>query len=121
MQNNQHTLSFLHTAARLTDVLETLDTVHNAASNNMLDTLNARGKSEIVSWLREIAYIANETIDELEQTSERPALRVIKGGLHGDCDDDRADNPHADGVEPKFSVLVANAPSPKYVLKQAGS
>lgn len=67
MQNKQHILTYLHTAARLDDVLATLDAVHTAASENRLDTLNTRGAAELAGWLREIAYIAEETANEIER------------------------------------------------------
>jgi hypothetical protein len=106
MQNNQHKLSLLYVAARLHDVLETLDEVHTAASNTKLDTLNARGQAELIAWLREIAYVATEAAAEIENASNtsQPTFRVIEGGANGD--DEQQDS---DGVpyEPGLRVLVA--------------
>ena len=121
MQNNQHKLSFLYTAARLTDVLEMLDEVHTAVDENALDTLNARGKAEIVAWLREIAYVANETVQELEQTNDHPSFRVIKGGGNGD-NDREVNSPLAVDEQPGFEVLVTEqTPLPFYEVKRAGT
>lgn len=109
MHDNQHTLFFLNTAAALTEMLEALDTLHTAASENTLETLNARGQAEIINLLREVAYVANETIAEIDtqQTSnEEQAFRVIQGGSFGNTDgnDDVPGSEHKDNP---YLVLVA--------------
>jgi len=120
MQNNQHTLSFLHTAARLMDALGTLDEIHAAASHNTLDTFNERGRDELVGWLREIAYVANETAVELgSDQPQQSAFRVVKGGKCGDDDSQPVDGPHPAAERSPFEVLVA--PRPSYVMQSAGS
>lgn len=121
MQNNQHKLSLLYTVARLADALETLDIVHSAASDNTLETLNARGKAELVARLQEIAYVANETIAELEQDSEQMPFRVIKGGRCEGGNDPRSDRPYAEREPHLFEVLVQPAASPSYPIQKAGS
>jgi hypothetical protein len=120
MQNNQHTLSFLHTAARLMDTLGTLDAIHTAASHNTLDTLNERGREELVGWLHEIAFVANETIAELDTAQPRQAaFRVMKGGQGGDGDSPAVDDPRPTAERSQLEVLVA--PRSSYVMRSAGS
>lgn len=121
MHNNQQ-VSFLHTAARLADVLETLDTVHTAASGSTLETLNGRGKAELIALLREIAYVAAETAHELEHDQPQPRFRVIEGGAKGTAaPQDQADGPDS-AAHHLFRVLVADADTslPSYVSKQVG-
>lgn len=120
MQNNQHTLSFLHTAARLMDTLGTLDEIHTAASHNALDTLNERGREELVGWLHEIAFVANETIAELDSAQPRQsAFRVMMGGKCAGSDSPTVDDPRPAAERSQFEVLVA--PRPSYVMRSAGS
>jgi hypothetical protein len=123
MQDNQHTLSFLHTLARLNDVLDTLDAVHNAASEQTLDTLNQRGSDELIARLQEIAYVANETITELQQaaTYQAPALRVVKGG-GAQAAGENPGSPGERAAQPDLAVLVTadDTPRPLKVMKQAG-
>lgn len=113
MQNNQHKFSFLYTAARLQDVLETLDGVHTAASDKLVDMPNARAQAELVNWLREIAYIASETADEIENASNasQPTFRVVKGGANGDAGRSQDSDPASD--ERHLTVLAAaDTPTP---------
>ncbi|MEM6281369.1 MAG: hypothetical protein AAF787_04175 [Chloroflexota bacterium] len=123
MQNNQHKLTFFHTAARLQAMLETLDEVHTAASDNTLETPNSPGKAELVAMLREINYLAAEAANELEQDGEQPRFRVIKGGRWGQSSDDsdRGDYPQRAIAQSGFDVLVADTPTPLTVMKRAGT
>ncbi|MEL6272473.1 MAG: hypothetical protein AAFV33_10425 [Chloroflexota bacterium] len=123
MQNNQHKLSFFHTAARLQAMLETLDEVHTAASDNALDVPSGIGKAELIAMLREINYLAAEAANELEQGSEQPRFRVIKGGRWGQSSSDRSrdDYPHEAIERRGFDVLVTDTPTPLTVMKRAGT
>ena len=77
--NNQHTHNFLTTAAQLSDALHMLDETHTAVIDHQIDTVNRGGRAELIGMLREIAYLAAETADELDQQTDEPALRLIKG------------------------------------------
>lgn len=126
MRNNQQQLSFFTTAARLTDMLETLDAIHTAASDNTLEAPNAVGRAELISWLREIAYVANEAAAELDaQPADHPgaSFRVIEGRGSRGNGKRSADTPDGLRELDDFTVLVgADAPtsSPMYVLRAGG-
>jgi len=121
--NTQHTYSFTLTAARLTTALETLDELHNAAGEGSVEMLNPRGQAELVAMLREIAYVAAETAQELGTAEAEPKLRLIKGHQTGRTaqadsapDGDRSRGPV------NLSLLGSKGTSqpPFYVMKQAG-
>jgi hypothetical protein len=124
MHDNQQKLTFLYTAAMLNDVLETLDKLHSAASENSLETLNARGKAEILNLLHEVAYVANEAAAELEAVNQPsvPGFRVIQGGAFGNIDKD-VDVPEDERLDKQFQVLVAidETLAPLSGMQRAGS
>lgn len=56
-----------------------LDDLHTAASEGHLPTLTPLSSAELVSWLRELIYTAEETIVEIEEhQSEPPGLYLVK-------------------------------------------
>lgn len=120
MHDNQQQHSYLHTVARLADVLESLDDLHAAASANALEMVNGRNKAELMSYLREIAYVAAETMNEIHDRPAQPTFRVIEGGKHGKTDDDDSLSANPSRTPP-LRVLVATESTsrPPYV-KQAG-
>ena len=69
-QNNQD--------AQLQNLYETLDALHTAASEGRLDTITALGNRELLAWLHDLIYTAEETVAEIEQHSTRePILRLV--------------------------------------------
>lgn len=58
------------THTRLGVVIDLLDELHSLASEDSLTALGHIGKDEIINWLRDVIYIAEETIAEI-QTQER--------------------------------------------------
>lgn len=121
MHDNQQHLSFLQTVARLTETLESLDEMHSAISENTLTMQNAQGKAELLNTLREIVFVTNETITELEDRQIQPEFRVIKGGGRGNINKDN-DIPDHTPERQSFQLLVGSEKisSPLYIMKQAG-
>jgi hypothetical protein len=75
----QLNLQLLYNDARLDSLLETLDEIHTAASDGNLPDVTTVGKAELVGWLYELMYTAQETIRELEQSStDAPGLTLVK-------------------------------------------
>lgn len=56
----------------LADLLEALDQIHSAASEDVLGFHSGANRRELVALLREIIFTAQETIHELE----RPAAHI---------------------------------------------
>lgn len=77
MNQPKHTTAEM--ASSLQDVLETLDELHTLASEG--DALSATGmtRRELVSLLREMVFIAEETICELQAqpSAQTPILRLV--------------------------------------------
>jgi hypothetical protein len=74
---------FLLTDAGLEAVFEVFDDLHDAASEGQLQELTALDNRELVGWLRELVFTAQETISEIENRSARtarqePFLRLVK-------------------------------------------
>jgi hypothetical protein len=71
--NNQKTdiriLQALFTDVRFESIFKALDHLHDAAASNTLSEVTNLPKDEVIGWLRDIIYTANETINELEGTS----------------------------------------------------
>jgi hypothetical protein len=64
--------------ARMADLFEVFDDLHTAASEGELEAITSLNKRELVGWLRELMYTAQETITEIEKHSTYPALRLVK-------------------------------------------
>lgn len=57
----------------LGDLLEILDDLHTAASENKLHTFTTINKAELVGLLKDLIFTAQETIDEIETSAKREA------------------------------------------------
>ena len=56
---------------------ETIDELHTAISEGEIENIaDIQSRAELVKWLREVIYTAQETILELESDNESSALRV---------------------------------------------
>ncbi|MBA3875140.1 MAG: hypothetical protein H0X30_38945 [Anaerolineae bacterium] len=74
---------FLLTDAGLEAVVEVFDDLHDAASEGQLQELTALDNRELLGWLRELVFTAQETISEIESrtartTRQEPVLRLVK-------------------------------------------
>lgn len=75
----QLNLQLLYNDARLVSLFEALDELHTAASDGTLHTVTTVGRVELVGWLRELMYTAQETITEIEEHAvEAPGLTLVK-------------------------------------------
>jgi len=68
----QLNLQLLYNDARLANVGATLDELHTAASDGDLMALSPLSPVELVAWLRELIYTAQETIIEIEEHASEP-------------------------------------------------
>jgi hypothetical protein len=87
-QTDIRILQALFTDIRFESIFNAIDRLHDAASSGKLAEVTNLSKDEVIGWLRDIAYTANETIRELEapaapfsgwgeqaETSGEPSLR----------------------------------------------
>ncbi len=72
-------LQVLYNHVRLSSLGNLLDELHTAASEGALETVTPLSNAELVSWLREIIYTAQETIAEIEEhATGAPELIRVK-------------------------------------------
>jgi len=66
--------------ARMAAVFEVFDDLHTAASEGQLEALTSLNNRELVGWLRELMFTAQETISEIEQGRllREPVIRLVK-------------------------------------------
>ena len=83
MLQKQPELQVLYTDSVLADLFQTLDQLHTAVSEDQLARLTPLSEGELVGWLQDLVYTAQETITEIEQHQAKPVLRVVS------CDDGR--------------------------------
>jgi len=69
----QLNFQLLYNDARLASVGMMLDELHTAASDGDLSNLSPLSPVEMVAWLRELIYTAEETIMEIEEHATEPA------------------------------------------------
>jgi len=62
-------LQALFTDIRFESIFNAVDRLHDAASSGKLGEVTNLSTDEVIGWLRDIAYTANETIRELEHDS----------------------------------------------------
>jgi hypothetical protein len=75
----QLNLQLLYNDARLGSLLDALDELHSAASEGRLSEITTITDAELVGWLYELIYTAQETMMEIEAHHEQcePELRLI--------------------------------------------
>lgn len=79
-QTHQHAAPTCFVDPRLAAAFEVLDALHTAASEGRLDLFTSMSTSEIVGWLHEFVYTAQETLAEIEKRNAlaTPHLRLVK-------------------------------------------
>jgi len=63
--------------ARLAAMFEVFDDLHTAVSEGQLEAITSMNNRELVGWLRDLVYTAQETITEIERQTAYPALRLV--------------------------------------------
>ena len=66
-------LQALFTDMRFESLFNAVDRLHDAASSGKLAEVTNLSTDEVIAWLRDIVYTANETINELGN----PAVSVV--------------------------------------------
>ena len=66
--------------ARMAAMVEVFDNLHTAASEGQLEAMTTLNNRELVGWLRELMFTAQETISEIESTRMygEPVIRLVK-------------------------------------------
>ncbi len=81
-QSHQPNLQLLYNEVRLANLFQVVDELHTAASNGQLQDITTLSQAELVSWLNELAYTAQEAISEIKRdepkSSHTPHLRLVK-------------------------------------------
>ncbi|MCY4020708.1 MAG: hypothetical protein OXG39_14950 [Chloroflexi bacterium] len=71
----------LESARRLRQAYELLDDLHSAICEDRWRRLAVfESRAQLISWLKEVSYIAQESINELEahRTRATPELRILE-------------------------------------------
>ena len=78
---HQHDLQVLRYDGRLAALFQMLEDLHTAASDGSLQGVTPLTDAELLEWLHECIYTAQETITEIEKARTRgvaPHLRLVK-------------------------------------------
>jgi hypothetical protein len=80
-------LQALFTDIRFEAIFNAIDRLHDAAASGTLHELTNLPDQEVIGWLRDIIYTANETIRELEGQSTDldwvgPLSQALNGHTH---------------------------------------
>jgi hypothetical protein len=81
IQNPEHQLAVLYRDQQLADLFEVLDQLHSAASEGRLSAETTLSEREMVAWLHELIYTAQQTIEEIEANQPqrtRVFLRLLE-------------------------------------------
>jgi hypothetical protein len=63
-------LQALFTDVRFESIFSAIDRLHDAASSGKLAEVTNLPADEVIGWLRDIVYTANETIREIEESAQ---------------------------------------------------
>lgn len=77
----QPNLQLLYNDARLSALFDALDELHSAASDGNLHDVTPLTNAEMIAWLRDVMYTAQETIEEIESNSDgwaEEGLRLVR-------------------------------------------
>ncbi len=69
-QTDIRILQALFTDSRFESIFSAIDRLHDAASSGKLAEVTNLSADEVIGWLQDIAYTANETIRELKDPDE---------------------------------------------------
>ncbi len=72
----QPNLQLLYNEGRLSALLDALDELHSAASDNRLNAVTPLSKAELKSWLYEIIYTASEAMSEIDNSDGDAAVEL---------------------------------------------
>lgn len=70
-------LQHLYHEARLASLAEALDDLHDAASEGDLTGSTTMTKAEVVGWLREIVYTAEQTLKEIDDHAAQEGEAIL--------------------------------------------
>ncbi|MCK6579891.1 MAG: hypothetical protein L6Q98_17510 [Anaerolineae bacterium] len=74
---HQPTLQLLYNDARLSSLFDALDALHSAASDGSLRTVTTLSNAEMIAWLRDLIYTAQETIEEIQDNNVAAAFEGL--------------------------------------------
>lgn len=80
-QIHQPNFQIIYNDTRLAGLFQSLDELHSAASEGRLQNVTPLTNAELIGWLQELMYVAEETIAEIEEQDAQPAvphLRIVK-------------------------------------------
>ena len=80
-QTHQPHLQIVNNDNRLASLFQSLDELHTAASDGQLHRVTPLTNTELVGWLQEMIFTAQETIEEIDHqttTISAPHLRIVK-------------------------------------------
>jgi hypothetical protein len=75
-QTHQSNLQLLYNDARLVALFQAVDELHSAASDGEIQALTTLSRDEMVGWLRDLVYTAEETIAEIEKDNPAAVSRM---------------------------------------------
>lgn len=76
----QPNLQLLYNDARLSALFDALDELHSAASDGNLHAVTTLSNAEMIAWLRDLMYTAQEAIEEIQAQNVDAAegLRLVR-------------------------------------------
>ncbi len=80
-QIHQPNFQIIYNDTRLAGLFQSLDELHSAASEGRLQNVTPLTNAELIGWLQELMYVAEETIAEIEEHEAPPVvphLRLVK-------------------------------------------
>jgi gluconate kinase len=77
-QIHQPNFQIIYNASRLAGLFQSLDELHTAASEGRLQHVTPLTDTELIGWLQELIYTAEETILEIQENPMEPAVPHLR-------------------------------------------
>lgn len=80
---NPENETILDCRERLNEILDTLDELHSAASDHELHEMTNLSDTELMSFLQDLIYTAQETIHEIQirRSQQKPILLLVEKAI----------------------------------------
>ena len=80
-QNKTQIRQLFMDASAFEGLFQVMDQLHDAASAGILPDVTDLDPAEVIGWLRDLVYTANETIREIESPTPDDSMDAYLGGL----------------------------------------
>jgi gluconate kinase len=77
MQANNMPLQLMFTDARMAALVDAIDDLHSAVVEQRLQQVSPLTRKDMIDWLNELIFLAQETVTELDASTAHAGLQLV--------------------------------------------